>query len=220
MVGASRGGLSPLPGPCSTCCTAQRESLEVLARRCDVGVPQARSDRVAALRQAAASGMTRSQIAREIGRSQPEVSRLLRFHGTTPLARQVRRSSRRVRRLIAEAGGADGRVFGSVATGTDGPDSVDLVPESALRPDLRERVSAEAVPCPPSSAPAEFDWPNATEEGTAAARGQVATETLLRPDRRRHLGGDVTLRRWPVTAWRSVGWAAECAADQARRAAP
>lgn len=121
--------------------------------------------------------MTQSQIARQIGRSQPEVSRLLRFHGTSSLARELRRHADQIRELVAEAGGTRVRVFGSVAAGTDRPDSdvdllfemktplslmqlgrlerriadlmsapVDLVPESALRPDLRERVHSEAVP--------------------------------------------------------------------------
>lgn len=109
-------------------------------------------------------------------RSQPEVSRLLRFHGTSPLARRVRRNADQIRQLVAEAGGTGVRIFGSVATGEGRPESdvdllfvmkeplslmqlgrleqrladlldvpVDLVPESALRPDLRERVMSEAV---------------------------------------------------------------------------
>lgn len=104
------------------------------------------------------------------------MSRLLRFHGTTPLARNLRRNADQIRQLVAQAGGTRVRVFGSVAAGTDGPGSdvdllfdmreplslmqlgrlekqiatlldapVDLAPESALRPDLRERVSSEAV---------------------------------------------------------------------------
>lgn len=120
--------------------------------------------------------MSQTEIARQIGRSQPEVARLLRFHGTTPLARQLRRHARSIRQLVALAGGSRVRVFGSVAAGTDGPDSdvdllfsmdrplslmeltrlehqiqeqvgvpVDLVPDSALRPDLRDRVRSEAV---------------------------------------------------------------------------
>ncbi|WP_460812260.1 nucleotidyltransferase family protein [Nocardioides salsibiostraticola] len=120
--------------------------------------------------------MTQSQIARQIGRSQPEVSRLLRFHGTSPLARNLRRNADQIREFVAEAGGTRVRVFGSLAVGEDQPGSdvdllfamnrplslmqlgrleqrvadllgtsVDLVPESALRPDLRERVYAEAV---------------------------------------------------------------------------
>ena len=104
------------------------------------------------------------------------MSRLLRFHGTTPLARQLRRHSEAIRQLVTQAGGTRVRVFGSVAVGTDEPDSdvdllfamrqplslmqlgrlehqiaallgapVDLVPESALRPDLCERIFSEAV---------------------------------------------------------------------------
>lgn len=80
-------------------------------------------------------------------------------------------------RLVADAGGANVRVFGSVATGHDTPESdidllftmrtplslmelsaleervsntvgadVDLVPDSAIRADLRERITGEAVP--------------------------------------------------------------------------
>lgn len=120
--------------------------------------------------------MTQTEIARRIGRSQPEVSRLLRFHGTSPLARNLRQNAGQIRHLIAEAGGTRVRVFGSVATAQDRPDSdvdllfvmkqplslmqlgrleqrladllgakVDLVPESALRPDLIKRVTSEAV---------------------------------------------------------------------------
>jgi predicted nucleotidyltransferase len=151
-------------------------SLGEVARHTDRVTAQARADLVRAVREAAANGMTQTQIARRIGRSQPEVSRLLRFHGTSPLARNLRRHSDQVRRLVAEAGGTQVRVFGSVATDQDRPGSdvdllfamneplslmqlgrleqqlsdllgvpVDLVPESTLRPDLRERVLAEAV---------------------------------------------------------------------------
>ncbi|GAB2778977.1 nucleotidyltransferase family protein [Nocardioides salsibiostraticola] len=104
------------------------------------------------------------------------MSRLLRFHGTSPLARNLRRNADQIREFVAEAGGTRVRVFGSLAVGEDQPGSdvdllfamnrplslmqlgrleqrvadllgtsVDLVPESALRPDLRERVYAEAV---------------------------------------------------------------------------
>ena len=146
------------------------------ARHADAVVAQARAELVGAVRKAAAHGMTQTEIARQIGRSQPEVSRLLRFHGTSPLARNLRRHAEQVRRIITEAGGNRVRVFGSVATGKDRSDSdvdlvfrmtqplsllqlgrleqrladllgvkVDLVPESALRPDLRDRVLSEAV---------------------------------------------------------------------------
>lgn len=151
-------------------------SLADVARHSDRVTAQARAELIRAVRLAAGRGMTQAEIARQIGRSQPEVSRLLRFHGTTPLARNLRHHAARIRRLVADAGGDKVRVFGSVATGHDSPGSdvdlvfdmrrpmslmalgrlevqiaellgvpVDLVPESALRPDLRERVLGEAV---------------------------------------------------------------------------
>lgn len=121
--------------------------------------------------------MSQVQIARQIGRSQPEVSRLLHFHGRTPLAQRLRKQAPEVRRIIAEAGGSDVRVFGSVALGSDTEQSdidllftmdtplslmqlsvlsdrigallgasVDLVPDTAISPPLRDRILAEAVP--------------------------------------------------------------------------
>ncbi|MCI1748860.1 MAG: nucleotidyltransferase domain-containing protein [Acidipropionibacterium sp.] len=151
-------------------------SLTEVARRTDKAVADARSELERAVRRASRDGMSQSQIAREIGRSQPEVSRLLHFHGTSPLARRLRRHAREIRDAVAEAGGRDVRVFGSLVTGRETSDSdvdllftmgsalslmqlsvlenrvaeilgseVDLVPDSALRPDLRERILAEAV---------------------------------------------------------------------------
>lgn len=121
--------------------------------------------------------MTQAQIAREIGRSQPEVSRLLHFHGTSPKARMLRRHRSEIIELVRESGGENVRVFGSVATEREHPESdvdllftmhrpfgllelgrleariseiigadVDLVPDSAIRPALRERILSEAVP--------------------------------------------------------------------------
>ncbi|MFZ1372782.1 MAG: nucleotidyltransferase domain-containing protein [Nostocoides sp.] len=96
--------------------------------RCDAAVHRARVELVRAVREAAAAGMTQAQIAAEIGRSQPEVSRLLRFHGATPLARRLRASRAEVLRAVAEAGGGDVRVFGSVARGEDDEGSdIDLL---------------------------------------------------------------------------------------------
>ena len=153
------------------------DSLAQVASRTDLAVATARAELVAAVRAAAAEGVSQNEIARAIGRSQPEVSRLLRFHGRSPLGMRLRKRAIEVRRLVAEAGGSNVRVFGSVATGSDQQDSdidllfsmtrplsllelgslerqigdllgaeVDLVPEAALRPDLRERVLSEAVP--------------------------------------------------------------------------
>lgn len=152
-------------------------SLSQVARQSDETVARARLELVRAVRQASADGMTQAEIAREIGRSQPEVSRLLRFHGTSPRAMSLRRHRDEVRRLVHDAGGRNVRVFGSVATGDDYDGSdvdllftlvkpmglmsmgrlerrlselvgvpVDLVPESALRPEFRDRILADAVP--------------------------------------------------------------------------
>ena len=153
------------------------ESLASVAERCDAAVEAARAELVAAVRRAYGQGMTQAEIASQIGRSQPEVNRLLRFHGSTPRARALRDQSTRIRSAIKEAGGARVRVFGSTADGTDRPDSdvdllfdmrkplslmqlstlerelsgligarVDLVPESSIRPDLREHILEQAVP--------------------------------------------------------------------------
>ena len=153
------------------------ESLVSVAERCDAAVEAARAELVTAVRRAYADGMTQAEIAAQIGRSQPEVNRLLRFHGSTPRARALREHSARIRAAIKEAGGARVRVFGSTVDGTDRPDSdvdllfdmrtplslmqlstlerelsrligarVDLVPESSIRPDLREHILEQAVP--------------------------------------------------------------------------
>ena len=152
------------------------ETLAEVAHRTDRAMTEARAELVAAVRAAAARGVTQAEIAREIGRSQPEVSRLLRFHGRSALAMKLRRRASDIRRVVAQSGGSNVRVFGSVATGQDRQGSdidllftmnqplsllelgalerrigelvgapVDLVPEEALRPDLRQRVLAEAV---------------------------------------------------------------------------
>jgi len=152
-------------------------TLTEVAEQTDRTVTQARAELVQAVRQAAASGMTQARIAEAIGRSQPEVHRLLHFHGTSPLALRLRRQANRIRQLVSDAGGRNVRVFGSVATGEDGPGSdvdllftmgtplsmmrlealsrqigallgveTDLVPDSSIRPDFRDRILSEAVP--------------------------------------------------------------------------
>lgn len=152
-------------------------SLAEVARRADDLVARGRAELVRAVRQAAAAGQTQAQIAAAIGRSQPEVSRLLHFHGTSPVARRLRKHAPEIKRVVADAGGSNVRVFGSVATGEDREGSdidllftmgrplslmqlgalelsvseivgspVDLVPDTVLRPEFRERVLTEAVP--------------------------------------------------------------------------
>lgn len=153
------------------------KSLAAVARETDEAVRQARGRLVAAVRKASRDGLSQKEIARLIGRSQPEVSRLLRFHGTTPLAKQLRTARREVIETVKAAGGSNVRVFGSVATGQEHEGSdidllfrmdqplglmdlagleielgtilhadVDLVPDTNIRPTMRERILAEAVP--------------------------------------------------------------------------
>lgn len=153
------------------------KSLAAVARETDEAVRQARGRLVAAVRKASREGMSQKEIARQIGRSQPEVSRLLRFHGTTPLARRLRASRREVIDTVEAAGGSNVRVFGSVATGREHEGSdvdllfhmdqpfglmdlagleielgtildtdVDLVPDTNIRPTMRDRIISEAVP--------------------------------------------------------------------------
>lgn len=90
-----------------------------------------------AVRRGAAEGLTQRQIAAAIGRSQPEVSRLLRFHGRTGLGRRLAAHRARVIDLAASFGARNVRVFGSVARGDDRADSdidllVDVSPETSL----------------------------------------------------------------------------------------
>ena len=153
------------------------KSLAAVARETDEAVRQARGRLVAAVRKASREGMSQKEIARQIGRSQPEVSRLLRFHGTTPLAKQLRTARREVIETVKAAGGSNVRVFGSVATGQEHKGSdidllfrmdqplglmdlagleielgtilhadVDLVPDTNIRPTMRERILSESIP--------------------------------------------------------------------------
>lgn len=153
------------------------ENLAAIAQETDKAVRQARERLVTAVRKASRDGMSQKEIARQIGRSQPEVSRLLRFHGTTPLARRLRSARHEVIETVKAAGGSNVRVFGSVATGREHEGSdidllfrmdqplglmdlagleielgtilhadVDLVPDTNIRPAMRERILSEAVP--------------------------------------------------------------------------
>lgn len=90
---------------------AARES-EELARR-------SRRVLVSAVRSASREGMTQREIATAIGRSQPEVHRLLHFHGDSPAGVRLRRARGEVQSVLASAGMSHPRVFGSVARGED-----------------------------------------------------------------------------------------------------
>jgi hypothetical protein len=85
---------------------------------------------VGAARAGASAGLTQRQISEAIGRSQPEVSRLLRFHGRTPLGRALERNRTAVIKAAAAVGAKNVRVFGSVSRGEDTAESdIDLLVE-------------------------------------------------------------------------------------------
>ncbi len=59
---------------------------------------------VAAIREAYQEGMSQRQIAAAIGKSQPEVNRLIRFHGSTPHAVSLRRARKQVVDILESEG--------------------------------------------------------------------------------------------------------------------
>ena len=102
--------------------------LERETREADAEMRAARARFVAAVRRARASGMTQREIAAHSNRSQPEIRRLLQFHGTSPHARRLRARRDELVGLLAAHGLRNVRVFGSTASGRDTEDSdIDLL---------------------------------------------------------------------------------------------
>jgi predicted nucleotidyltransferase len=102
--------------------------LSSAARRSEELHRESRRLLVSAVRRGAAAGMSQRQIARTVGRSQPEVARLLRFQPGSPTGSLLAHKRTEVIGAAAAAGFRDVRVFGSVARGQDGPDSdIDLL---------------------------------------------------------------------------------------------
>ncbi|MCY7412245.1 MAG: nucleotidyltransferase family protein [Salinibacterium sp.] len=110
------------------------EQLRHAGRTADDLHERSRTTLTSAVRTGAAAGLSQRQIDEAVGRSQPEVSRLLRFQGSSPLGRALIRQRPRVLDLLASHGVRHIRVFGSVARGADSPSSdIDLLvdlPES------------------------------------------------------------------------------------------
>ena len=152
------------------------EELTTIASEADEAARTARARLVEAVRTAHASGLTQTEIALASGGSQPEMSRLVRVHGSGRLDLRLREHRRPVLDLITASGGSNVRVFGSVATGRERPGSdidllytagpgtslltlsrleielaeelgasVDLVPDDAIRPSMRDQILSEAV---------------------------------------------------------------------------
>lgn len=115
------------------------------ARRADDLHEQSRRLLVESARAGAAAGLSQRTIAAAMGRSQPEISRLLRFHGRTPLARTLERNRPEVLKRLTNANARNVRVFGSVSRGDDGPDSdIDLLVDFAQPPSLFELADLES----------------------------------------------------------------------------
>lgn len=133
---------------------SEEACLREIAKACDEQVAQARADLVRAVRSAYRSGLTQTEIAAQIGRSQPEVNRLLRFHGGTARGRALRTHRAEVQRILSEAGMRRVRVFGSTAHETDAVDSdIDLLvdmrtPVSLMRLSSLERSLSELLGSP------------------------------------------------------------------------
>lgn len=114
-----------------------RDHIAASAREADALHARSRALLVAAAREGHAHGMTQREIAQAIGRSQPEVSRLLRFSGTTPLGRRLTERRTEVLAIVRAHGGRDPHVFGSVATGADTDESdIDLLVTFPIAPSL------------------------------------------------------------------------------------
>jgi predicted nucleotidyltransferase len=98
------------------------------AQSADVLHQQSRTLLVRAVRAGASAGLSQREIAAAIGRSQPEVSRLLRFHGTSELGRRIATHRKEILDITQAHDIRNLRVFGSVARGDDHPESdIDLL---------------------------------------------------------------------------------------------
>lgn len=126
---------------------------------------------VDAVRAGTAAGLSQREIASAIGRSQPEVSRLLRFHGVTKHGKSLSAHRREVIGVIRSQGGRNPRVFGSVARGQDGESSdIDLLV------DFEEAKSLFQI--------AELEQQLA---GLLGAPVDIVTASSLRPNVRQHV---------------------------------
>jgi predicted nucleotidyltransferase len=103
-----------------------------------------------AVGQAAEQGLTQRQIADATGRSQPEVSRLLRayrdrrFRPSSPLGRVLARHRDEIIALARAHHVTDVRVFGSVVRGEEGATSdIDLLVDLAPGADLFDLAALE-----------------------------------------------------------------------------
>ena len=120
------------------------QQLAAAAKKSDQLAVESRRVLVEAVRSAASDGMSQREIARAVGRSQPEVSRLIRFHGDRPLAMKLRKHRDEVIAIAAKHGLVNVRVFGSVARGDEtGSSDIDLVADPTRVISLMEYAGVE-----------------------------------------------------------------------------
>lgn len=104
------------------------DALREISQRAEALHRQSRDLLTTAVRRAAREGYSQRQIAAAIGRSQPEVSRLLRFVPRSDHGRLLAAHRREILALARNNGVSNVRVFGSTARGSDGPSSdIDLL---------------------------------------------------------------------------------------------
>ena len=95
------------------------EQLQAEARAADLLYARSRKILVDAVRAGIRAGLSQREIAAAVGRSQPEVSRLVRFQGQTPLGKKLRNHRSEVIKIAKSHGARDLKVFGSVVTGKE-----------------------------------------------------------------------------------------------------
>lgn len=95
------------------------EQLQAEARAADLLYARSRKILVDAVRAGIKAGLSQREIAAAVGRSQPEVSRLVRFQGQSPLGKKLRKHRSEVITIAQSHGARDLKVFGSVVTGKE-----------------------------------------------------------------------------------------------------
>ncbi len=109
------------------------DELREISQRAEALHRQSREVLTAGVRRADRDGYSQRKIAAAIGRSQPEVARLLRFVPRGDHGRRLAVHRRDVVDLARQQGATNVRVFGSTARGTEGPKSdIDLLVDVAL----------------------------------------------------------------------------------------
>ena len=138
------------------------EQLQAEARAADLLYARSRKILVDAVRAGIKAGLSQRDIAAAVGRSQPEVSRLVRFQGQTPLGKKLRKHRSEVIKIAKSHGARDLKVFGSVVTGKEHEGSdidllatfdpgVDLFDMAQLELSLSEVLGVEVDVIPENS---------------------------------------------------------------------